>query len=145
VQLLSAERYPAWPTERRALVQRYSDAPAAALTTLTATAFAAAKTVAWIERRAARDLYDLWALGECGYIDVEAAHLFTRLGPTGREVQPWMFDQAPDEEAWRSALAHQGIVRVTAQEALGAVRARWSELSSRHDPDSPGTDGAARA
>jgi predicted nucleotidyltransferase component of viral defense system len=126
VQLLSADRYPAWPTEERDLVQRYADAPAATLTTLTAAAFAAAKTVAWAERRAARDLYDLWALGEHGYIDADAAELFARLGPTGNEVRPWMFDRAPDEGTWQTALGHQGVVRVSAEQALAAVRARWA-------------------
>jgi len=125
VQLLPGERYPAWPTERRDLVQRYSDAPAASMTTLTAAAFAAAKTVAWIERHAERDLYDLWALGEHGYIDAEAADLFARLGSTGGAVQPWMFDRAPTEKSWQTALAHQGVVRVSAAEALGVVSARW--------------------
>jgi predicted nucleotidyltransferase component of viral defense system len=129
VQLLNADRYPAWPTERRDLVQRYSDAPVANLRTLTATAFAAAKTVAWAERHAARDLYDLWALGEHGYIDAEAADLFTRLGPTGGAVRPWMFDRAPDEEAWQSALGHQGVVRVPADEALTVVRDRWQRAT----------------
>src|SRR5206468_4036541 len=91
VQLMNADRYPRWPTEPRDLVQRYSDAPAATLITLTGPAFTAAKTVAWADRHEPRDLYDLWALGEHGYIGPEAADLFARLGPTGRLVPPWMF------------------------------------------------------
>jgi len=145
MQLLSADRYPAWPTEHRDLVQRYSDAPAATMTTLTAAAFAAAKTVAWNERHAARDLYDLWALGEHGYMDAEAAELFVRLGPTGGEVQPWMFERAPDEQAWQTALGHQGVVRVSAQEALSVVRDRWIRLSGRRAPGPPSKDGGAPA
>ncbi|MGY1709139.1 nucleotidyl transferase AbiEii/AbiGii toxin family protein [Geodermatophilus sp. SYSU D00758] len=107
------------------MVQRYSDAPAATLSTLTAAAFAAAKTVGWIDRHAERDLYDLWALSEHGYIDAEAADLLARLGPTGGQVAPWMFDRAPGEEAWQTALGHQGVVRVSAAEALAGVRGQW--------------------
>lgn len=129
VQLLAADRYPAWPTERRDLVQRYADAPPASLRTLTAPAFAAAKAVAWAERHAARDLYDLWALGEHGHIDAEAADLFTRLGPTGGAVRSWMFDRAPDEGAWQAALGHQGVVRVSGGEALAVVRDRWEQAT----------------
>jgi predicted nucleotidyltransferase component of viral defense system len=59
VQLLSALGYPQWPTQRVDLAQRYSDAPAAALTVPTAAGFVAAKTAAWHDRAAARDLWDL--------------------------------------------------------------------------------------
>lgn len=134
MQLLAADRYPAWPTERHELVQRYADAPAATLATLTAPAFAAAKTAAWAERHAARDLYDLWALGEHGYIGTEAADLFIRLGPTGGPVRPWMFERAPSEDAWQTALGHQGIVRVPADEALAAVRDRWQRATGHAEP-----------
>ncbi len=51
-----------WPTERRLLVQRYSDAAPAALSVPTAPAFAAWKTTAWAHRATSRDLYDLWLL-----------------------------------------------------------------------------------
>ncbi len=52
IQLLDARSYPRWPAERRTLVQRYGDAPPAALTVPTAAAFVASKTVAWVDRRA---------------------------------------------------------------------------------------------
>ncbi|WP_338072622.1 nucleotidyl transferase AbiEii/AbiGii toxin family protein [Halopolyspora algeriensis] len=62
VQLLSSTGYAPWPTERRSLVQRYSDAGPAALSVPTAPAFAAWKTTAWAHRATSRDLYDLWLL-----------------------------------------------------------------------------------
>ena len=68
VQLVTGDGY-LWPTEVRDIEQRYADAPPARLRTLTAAGFAAAKLGTWIERRAPRDLYDLWALAE-GYISV---------------------------------------------------------------------------
>lgn len=62
IQMMKAHDLPPWPTEQRALVQRYSDARPANLSVFTAAAFVAAKTLAWGNRAAARDLYDLWAL-----------------------------------------------------------------------------------
>ena len=83
VQLLAADHYPPWPTEETAIEQRYSDVRPATLRTLTLEAFVAAKTAAWADRRAPRDLYDLYELGQRGAITPGAAELFRRLGPTG--------------------------------------------------------------
>jgi hypothetical protein len=55
VQLLRAEGYAPWPTERRLLHQRYADAPEATLSVPTRAAFAAWKTATWADRRAPRD------------------------------------------------------------------------------------------
>jgi len=125
-QLLTKAGYPDWPTERRQLIQRYADAPDATLTTFTAPAFAANKTAVWLERRSPRDLYDLWALGQHGHVGPEATDLFRRLGPTGGRPAPWMFDKPPTEQAWQASLGHQGIVRVTAADALDQVAATWA-------------------
>lgn len=57
LQLLSARDRIVWPTERRALVQRYADAPPAELLVPTLPAFAASKTSTWADRHAARDLW----------------------------------------------------------------------------------------
>jgi predicted nucleotidyltransferase component of viral defense system len=124
VQLVGAEGY-LWPTEIRDIEQRYADAPPARLRTLTAAGFAAAKLTAWMERQAARDLYDLWALAERGLIDADAVDVFVSTGPFGAPPPPWAFDAAPDEETWRRSLAHQTKLRVSAGDALRAVRAAW--------------------
>lgn len=55
LQLLSSRDRVVWPTERRSLVQRYADAPAAELSVPTLAAFAASKTSTWVDRHAARD------------------------------------------------------------------------------------------
>lgn len=87
LQLLDPVGYPNWPVQAVALVQRYSDAPPARLTTPTPPAFAAWKTTAWFDRAAARDLYDLWALAAIDQLTAEAARLFVRYGlPTGRRT-----------------------------------------------------------
>jgi len=78
-----------------------------------------------MERHAPRDLHGLWALAERGHIDAEAVEVFVRSGPTGRPPAAWVFDAAPDEDAWRRALGHQTRLRVTAEAALGATRDAW--------------------
>jgi hypothetical protein len=125
IQLLDPTGYPAWPTERRQLVQRYRDVPAASLTVLTLPAFVASKVVAWCDRNAARDLYDLWALARKGALTDAAAELFAQLGPTGAPPRPWMFAQAPAEADWVTQLAAQTRLTVAAAEALAVVRAAW--------------------
>ncbi|MQA35138.1 nucleotidyl transferase AbiEii/AbiGii toxin family protein [Modestobacter roseus] len=126
VQLLSATGYPRWPVELRPLEQRFSDAPPASMVTPTAAAFAGWKAAAWHDRSAARDLYDLWGLAAAGLIDREAARLFCEHGPTAGHVQPWMFDHAPSEAEWLTALGHQGRVQVGPVDARDTVRAAWT-------------------
>ncbi|WP_342213870.1 nucleotidyl transferase AbiEii/AbiGii toxin family protein [Nocardia wallacei] len=83
-QLLSARNRTVWPSELRDLEQRYSDAPPAKLFVPTLPAFVAGKTTTWHDRRASRDLWDLWALNEIGAIDATAGALYRRYGPTNR-------------------------------------------------------------
>ncbi len=125
VQLVTGEGF-LWPTEVRDIEQRYSDAPPARLRTLTAAGFASAKLATWMERHAPRDLYDLWALAERGWIDAKAVEVFVRCGPTGRPPAEWVFAAAPGEDAWRRALGHQTRLRVTAAEAVAVARSAWA-------------------
>lgn len=129
VQLLAAVHYPAWPTEQRSLIQRYSDAAPATLTVPTLPAFAASKTAAWHERHAARDLYDLWALARIGALNTVAAELFTALGPTGQPPRPWMFTQAPTQRDWIIQLGSQTRLTVDPDEALRVVHSAWGATS----------------
>jgi predicted nucleotidyltransferase component of viral defense system len=130
IQLLRADGLADWPTEFRNLEQRYSDAPAARLRVPTLPAFAAMKTAAWAERRAARDLYDLWALAAEGALDDEAAQLYARFGPTGHVPASYIFNDAPGETSWQRELANQTRLTVTAAQALEDVRAAWSRFDS---------------
>lgn len=122
VQLLSDEGYPRWPTTRRWMHQRYTDAPPATLRTLTPPAFVASKLVAWHHRRAARDLYDLWGLAAAGFIGAEAVTMFARLGPTNRLPPASLFTSLPAEHEWSVALAHQCRLSIGPRAAGGAVR-----------------------
>ncbi|NEW40340.1 nucleotidyl transferase AbiEii/AbiGii toxin family protein [Nocardia cyriacigeorgica] len=129
VQLLSSHNRILWPTERRALEQRYHDAPAAALDVPTLPAFAAGKTATWHDRRAPRDLWDMWALAGIGAIDDAAANLYRRYGPTNRLPGPHLFERPPSVHDWNSQLAGQTRLTVTAEAALATVRQAWAHIS----------------
>ncbi|UNB56037.1 nucleotidyl transferase AbiEii/AbiGii toxin family protein [Mycolicibacterium sp. YH-1] len=127
LQLLSARDRVVWPTERRDLFQRYADAPVAELLVPTLPAFAASKTATWADRHAARDLWDLWALSRLGAIDATAATLYQRYGPTNRAPGPYLFRGAPSDAEWRTQLAGQTRLSVSATDALQAVRTAWRQ------------------
>lgn len=124
IQLLDQIGYPRWPTEVVPVMQRYSDAPPAALRVLTPAAFAAAKLAAWHDRRAARDLYDLWALATHGMIDSEARTLFTRFGPATDPAAVSFYDH-PTEAEWQASLRPQCQPQVTARDAALVVANAW--------------------
>lgn len=130
IQLLGQTGYPPWPVQQRPLVQRYTDAPPATLVVPTQPAFAAWKTVAWSDRAAPRDLFDLWSLASIDAIDSEAATLFAKHGPTNKPPNKSFFVKPPDEAAWRRELSSQTRLQVTAAEALAAVRTAWQAVAS---------------
>ncbi|HKN52629.1 MAG TPA: nucleotidyl transferase AbiEii/AbiGii toxin family protein [Amycolatopsis sp.] len=126
VQVLSTAEHRelhGWPTERRSLSMRYADAPPAALEVPTRASFAAMKTVAWLDRAAARDLYDLAALAKAGCLNAEAARLV-------REVAGWTvarhgFTRLPPFD-WTVQLGHQAGNLPPAQQCLRLVRAAYA-------------------
>ncbi len=128
LQLLSPRDRIVWPTERRSLVQRYSDAPAAELLVPTRPAFAASKTATWFDRHASRDLWDLWALDRIGAIDAEAENLYRRFGPTNNPPALRDFKTAPTEADWQSQLAGQTRLTVSPKDALTAVHDAWAQV-----------------
>jgi hypothetical protein len=88
-------------------------------------AFAASKTSTWADLQSARDLWDLWALGEVGAIDRQAADLFKSHGPTNRPPSARLFTEAPTDSEWQAQLAGQTRITISAREALEAVREAW--------------------
>lgn len=127
IQLLSSEGYPRWPTEVMDIKQRYSDAPPARLRVLTPAAFVASKLSSWNDREAPRDLYDLWALAEAGYIDANASEVFGRWGPY-TSASKVSFTRLPSAAEWSASLGHQCLPAVTAQEAADRVRDAIQDL-----------------
>lgn len=127
IQLLSSEGYPPWPTEVVDIEQRYSDAPPARLRVLTPAAFVASKLSSWSDRKAPRDLYDLWALAEAGYIDATASEVFRRWGPY-TSASKVSFTRLPSAAEWSASLEHQCLPVVTPQEAADRVRDALQDL-----------------
>jgi hypothetical protein len=109
----------------RKIERRYRDAPPATLQVPTLASSAGWKTVAWMDRGAPRDLYDLWALDKVGALNAESASLFATHGPTGSPPRSWMFTRAPSDAEWQSQLAGQTRLTLSAAEALETVRASW--------------------
>lgn len=106
VQLLDHEDWARWPSEAVRVETRYSDITSeVALRVPTLQAFAAMKTLAWADRHAARDLYDLARLAELGALTTEAAGLVR--DATGAAVQKYEFASLPSTLDWQSQLAHQ--------------------------------------
>lgn len=130
VQLLRDEGYSPWPTERRPLVQRYSDAPPVVLSVPTRASFAAWKTVTWTNHNASRDLYDLWSLSHMNAITAEASGLFVRFGPTGKPPSAQIFGDPPPEHRWRRDLDGQTRLTLSAAQALDVVRDAWARVAN---------------
>jgi hypothetical protein len=125
VQLLGQTGYPLWPVQSCPLVQRYSDVLPATLVVPTRSAFAAWKTVAWGDRAAPRDLFDLWSLASIDAVDSEAAILFAKHGPTNKPPSKTLFVRPPEEVVWRRDLSSQTRLQVSAADALAVVRRAW--------------------
>lgn len=129
MQILASEGYQPWPRQVVAIEQRYSDALPAKLQVLTPPAFVASKLTAWEDRRASRDLYDLWALAERGWINEDAAVLYGRYGQYATPSRI-SFAEVPSEHDWEASLAHQCILTTTPEHAANVVREAIAALSS---------------
>jgi hypothetical protein len=129
IQLLRAQGYPSWPTAVHDICQRYSDIASTRLRTPTRDSFAASKTAAWFERRAARDPYDLWALTVAGGLTSSAARLFATHTGFGLP-QDHMFSTAPTVQDWHEQLSGHTRLAVGPEEALQVVRAAWAAARS---------------
>lgn len=129
IQLLPAEHFPAWPFELRLLEQRYMDVGPARLQVPTRPAFVAWKTAAFIDRQAARDLWDLAALVRTGAFTAEAAEVWRELGPFRNVPTESVVPAAPHEAAWREALSHQTRLQGSASDARQSVIEAWRRLA----------------
>jgi hypothetical protein len=126
LQVLDGAGYALWGTERRFVDMRYSDVPEATLTVPTRASFVGMKLWAWGDRRAARDLYDLWSLASIGALDADAVAAYEVA--VGYRPPLSLFDRVPDAAEWRTSLAHQTAVLPPADEAVAAVRAAFALL-----------------
>ncbi|MGV8875217.1 MAG: nucleotidyl transferase AbiEii/AbiGii toxin family protein [Rhodococcus sp. (in: high G+C Gram-positive bacteria)] len=122
VQLLSAEGRPAWPLENRRLEQRFEDALGAALTVSTRPAFVAGETATWCDRRASRDLWDLWALSRIGAFEPDVVDLYRRFGPTNKLPRELTSHE-------RTLFIHQGVRH--AEKTTPATGAQREQIIAR--------------
>ncbi|MBO3095416.1 nucleotidyl transferase AbiEii/AbiGii toxin family protein [Cellulomonas dongxiuzhuiae] len=127
-QLVDTANRASWPHEERAILQRYSDAPAAVLNVPTSPAAVAMKLSAWVDRRTPRDLYDLWAMSQAGMITADAIDVYRRWGQSGRPFESFVFSHPPTDSVWEDALGHQCRLRATPVEAIESVGRALDEL-----------------
>ncbi|UJW34496.1 hypothetical protein L3Q67_12415 [Saccharothrix sp. AJ9571] len=104
VQLLNRTGYPPWPTEPRALAQRYSDAPAATLTVPTIESFAAWKPPPGSIAPRCGTCTTSGCSSALTRSNREAAVLFRKFGPTNKPPHASAFARAPDENHWQREL-----------------------------------------
>jgi Nucleotidyl transferase AbiEii toxin, Type IV TA system len=88
----------------------------------TLAAFAAMKTIAWADRHAARDLYDLAGLARLGALDGQAKELFK--AHMGWSLAPHLFEGLPELD-WEAQLSRQTRILPSAVECVEAVRAGY--------------------
>ncbi|GGN11207.1 hypothetical protein GCM10011609_58970 [Lentzea pudingi] len=127
VQLLDHEDWARWPSEHVSIKARYSDITSEILLRVpTLQAFAAMKTLAWADRHAARDLYDLARLAELGALTADAADLVR--DATGASVQKYEFSSLPSGLNWQSQLGHQTSALPAPERCLRTVRKAYGKV-----------------
>jgi hypothetical protein len=120
-QLVDTANRAPWPYQVANIYQRYSDAPTAVLRVPTSEAAVAMKLTAWVDRRTARDLYDLYAMAERGMITMAAVAVYNKYGQTSHKFQSFVFENPPSAKHWDAQLGHQCQLRATPEEAITSV------------------------
>lgn len=118
---------PEWaeiPAAKQQVQLRYSDLPKSVQFSVpTPSGFAAMKLMAWFDRNAPRDLYDLAALAIAGHIDAEATQIVRLI--SGYYPNRSMLGNKPPTtttNTWKAQLGHQLSDTSTAQECFDLVR-----------------------
>lgn len=111
------------PVELTEIVQRYSDVPRTRLFVPTFDGFVAMKALAWFDRHAARDLFDLEALSRKGEVTENARELIQRL--KGHRLTGAMLDGKVTGD-WKQELASQTKLEKTERECLSRVLEWWN-------------------
>lgn len=137
--------YRRFPTEQRPVELRYDGLPEkTTLTVPTPRGFAAMKLKAWSERGHPRDLADLHALHERGWLDEEAVRI---AGEATSGVQSHAFadDRIPDGDTWTADLAAQMRQPPDRKTAFATVRAAVARLEDWPDAEKWSAEVAAQA
>ncbi len=112
------------PVEITEIFQRYSDVPRTRLFVPTFDGFVAMKALAWFDRHAARDLFDLEALSRKGEVTKSARELIQRL--KGHRLTGAMLDGKVTGD-WQQELASQTKLEKTEPECMSRVLEWWNE------------------
>ena len=110
------------PVESTEIFQRYSDVPRTRLWVPTFDGFVAMKALAWFDRHAARDLFDLDALSRRGEVTEKAKELVQSL--RGYRLTEAMVEGKVVGN-WTQELAGQTKLEVTERECLSRVLEWW--------------------
>lgn len=112
------------PAELAEIYQRYSDVSHTRLFVPTFDGFVAMKALAWFDRRAARDLFDLEALSRKGGVTENARDLVQSLRGyrLSKEMLEWKV-----AGNWNEELANQTKLERTEHECLSRVLEWWTE------------------
>lgn len=111
------------PVEITEIFQRYSDVPRTRLFVPTFDGFVAMKALAWFDRHAARDLFDLEALSRKGEVTESARELIQRL--KGHRLTGAMLDGKVTGD-WKQELFSQTKLEKTERECLSRVLEWWN-------------------
>lgn len=114
--------WPLIPTKSVSIYQRYSDVLSTHLVVPTFDGFVAMKASAWLDRHAARDLFDLEGLSRRGKVTDGARDLVHEL--RGFRLSSAMM-KGRVAGLWREELAHQTRLLVTEEECLAHVLEWW--------------------
>ena len=112
------------PVELTEIFQRFSDAPRTRLFVPTFDGFVAMKALAWFDRHAARDLFDLEALSRIGAVTENAKELIQCL--RGFRLTRAMLEGKVIGN-WKQELASQTKLERTERECLSRVLGWWNE------------------
>ena len=110
------------PVATMQIHQRYSDAPPTDLKVPTVEGFSAMKLVAWLDRGASRDLFDLEGLTYLRPVSSKIRTLVAEL--LGLKLTRGMLNRKI-EGVWRDDLAHQTKLDKTEEECLARVLKWW--------------------
>lgn len=118
------------PTVTAGVQLRYSDLPETVnMTVPDPSGFSAMKLIAWFDRFAPRDLFDLAALADASHISADATSMVKQIAgytPTPQTLGTTVHRTL--EETWQAELGHQLTNTRTAADCLSALRSALERL-----------------
>lgn len=134
-------------TSKATVALRYSDLPSTTeLTVPTPAGFSVMKLLAWLDRAAPRDIYDLAALADAKMIDataLESVRMIAGFTPTSRAITNVPMSRVREE--WDNELNHQLNNPKSLDECVALVRDALEAHDVRYDGDRQMSDNPHQA